>query len=124
MAENISMEIFEEKELTVAVTVPLYWNDEDAWNDGNPLPGTTVVRARFRDPYKRLGTGEAGQDSSGPGLRFLTARVPHAREGDDVVVAREELQSDGTIEIVPKSYKVGTAQPDGRGVTECTLYEV
>lgn len=123
MAENISAEIFEESELTVNCTVPLYWNDADAWNDGDPLPGTTIIRAQFEEPYKRLDLGEAGQDSSEPMIRFLSARIPYAREGDEIVVDREVLQVDGTILVVPTTYRVGTVQPNGYGITDCLLYE-
>lgn len=121
--ENIAQEIFEETELTVDCIVPLYWNDGAAWNDGDPLPGTTTIRAQFEDAYKRLDLGDAGQDSSSPMIRFLSSRIPYAREGDDIIVNQEVLDADGAVQIVPTSYKVGTVQPNGYGVTDCMLYE-
>lgn len=211
--ENISLEIFESEEFTVACAVPVYWADEDVWNNGDPaavvvvsgtgtsadtkyidngttflgkpvytpsggspdvryiqaysggwalvdtsvadewrvasaadeppeagwgvgidsgspapsmdltnITDTVSVRGIFGSPYGMAEVGVAGQDNSQPVIRFMTPQALNAREGDAVVVDREELQSDGTTEVVSTSYKVGSVQPDGYGVTECPLY--
>jgi hypothetical protein len=107
---DIAAELFAETDLTLAVTIPLYWNDEDTWNDGDPLPGTTTVRGIFENPYLGLELGEAGQESRDPLLKLLTADIPYAREGDEITIAGS-------------TYYVGTPQPNGLGVTEIKLTE-
>ena len=122
MAENISLEMFEVEEFTVLCLVPKYWNDATAWDDESkfdPVPFQGI----FEEPYKRIDMGEAGQDSSMPQVRFPTALIPFAREGDEITVYLEIPDNTGEIQTVPTIYRVATAQPNGYGVTDCLLYE-
>lgn len=124
--DNISLKIFDCKALTIDVTVPLYWNDDDVWaegSEGDSWEDTTTIKGIFEAPYERADLGIAGQDSSVPAVRFPTARVPHAQEGDEITVHRELPNAAGTIVTTEETYVVGTVMPDGYGVTECTLYE-
>lgn len=124
--ENISLEAFECEEFTVDCTVPLYWNDDDVWaegSEGDQWTETTSVKGIFEEPYLRVDLGEAGQDGAQPALKFPTALVPHAVEGDTVIVAREVPDSSGTIQISNTTYIVATVRPDGYGVTDCLLYQ-
>lgn len=109
MAEHLTDEIYACDEWTVDCTVPLYWNDDDAWNDGDPLPGTTTIKGIFTRRYLQLNLGEAGQDSTDPRVRFKTSDIPHAVEGD-------------TITINSVDYTVGTPRADGRGETDIDLF--
>lgn len=122
MAENISLEIFGVEEFTVLCSVPKYWNDASAWDDGSqfaPIP----FRGIYEEPYKRLDMGESGQDSSLPQVRFPTALIPNAREGDEITIHRELPDNTGEIQFVEETYRVATVKPNGYGVTECLLYE-
>jgi len=109
MAENFTPEIYNCPELTVLCTVPLYWNDLEAWGDEELMEDTVEVRGIFTNDYIKLNLGEAGQDSANPTIRIQTAEIPGAAEGDSITV-------DGT------AYTVGTPKPDGRGETICDLY--
>ena len=122
MAENISLEMFEVEEFTVLCLVPKYWNDAAAWDDESKFD-PTPFQGIFEVPYERLDLGRAGQDASQPMVRFPTALIPYAREGDEITVAREMPDLDGEIQTTNETYSVATVKPTGYGVTECLLYQ-
>lgn len=106
--ESIAHEIYEEAETTIACTVPLLW----AYGVGQ---GTTVINGTYTEPYKNVDLGEAGQYSALPSVRFLTARVPYAREGDELTLAIEIPDEAGAITVTPTVYKaVGVEKNRGR----------
>ena len=106
--ETFETEIFDCAEFTLDATVPLYWNDLDAWDDEELRAETTTVKCRFRNPYLKLDVGTAGIDAADPVASFKTTDVPGAAGGDEITIAGI-------------TYQVGTPKPDGTGITEVDL---
>ena len=107
--EDFLSEGFEAEELTVQVTVPLYWSDDTVLEDSDNWVETTQFRGVFTAPYLDVDLGIPGQQGSVPHITIRTVDIPHATEGDKITVNG-------------KTYRVGVPMPDGSGVTQIDLY--